>query len=301
MSDSPGAVTMLYTGLNQSGTPRLLSTASIGADGRYDRLPAKDMVQEALWQNLRSATIYTPTPGAATVIIFGSDYLFDGQAYEWRGPFLLLTANSGVEWDLNLDEFDFDKYSHAVLLVHTQRAKETRIFWSQAAAQLRTQLAGNLPPEVTFDGDPVTSWHAWTATWALAGGGALSDKRIYLTYDQHFMIAVPHWADYSARIKFWIRLRVNSDGVAVGWVQRAEYWVESGAFAKVVAMILEPNLQLAIPKLNAAITTALAPINAAGTLTGIYFLPGRSPPAAFPGAVEADTNVRDVTIVFEGV
>ena len=93
------------------------------------------------------------------------------------------------------------------------------------------------------------------------------------------------WADYSATIKLWIRLRINSDGVAVGWVQRAQYWIESGALADVVAAILSPNLKLAVLDINDAITGALATVNQPGTLTDLYFLPGgqrrraRAPPS----------------------
>ncbi len=216
---------------------------------------------------------------------------------------MLLTNNSDSELDLNLSAFGFDKRAEAALLVHTQRAKETRLFWSQAVSPMMTELSANLPDEVDLDGTPSLGWHAFTAKPALSGGGALDGKRIYLTVTQNITVVMPWWwADYSATIKFWIRLRVNSDGLAVGWVQRAQYWIESGALADVVAAILSPNLKLAIPEINDAITGALAAVNQPGTLTDIYFLPGRAKKAGKGKTPSASRDwVNDVTIVFEGV
>ncbi len=302
MGKSAAAVALLFNGLKQSGEARILGTA---LDGRYARLPAEETFENRyeFYRTFRSGTLFKPMPGASTMILFGPTASGTGYSSEWQGDYLLLTNNSGSEWNLNLADFNFDKRTEAVLLVYTQRAKETRIFWSQAAAPILTLLSANLPDEVKLDGDPWLSWNAFTGAGALSGGGSLSAKRIYLTIDQDIAIVLPWWwADYSARIKFWIRLRVNSDGVAVGWVQRVEYWVESGPLAELVGAILSPNLKLAVPKINDAITAALVKVNAAGTLTDIYFLPGKTPAAdnGVTGALSAK-SVNDVTVVFEGV
>ena len=303
MGDSaPSAAVLLFTGVGQSGQARALGTV---LSGRYGRYPAQEMFADGLWIKFRSGTLYAPVPGASTIILFGEPNpgAGSGYAWEWQGPHVLLTNNSDSEWDLDLGDFGFDKRTEAALLVHTQRAKETRLFWSQAVSPMTTQLSANLPDEVELDGPPSLGWHAFTAKPALSGGGALDAKRIYLTVTQNLTVVMPWWwADYSATIKLWIRLRINSDGVAVGWVQRAQYWIESGALADVVAAILSPNLKLAVLDINDAITGALATVNQPGTLTDLYFLPGRTKTAGKGATVVSERSwVNDVTIVFEGV
>jgi hypothetical protein len=302
MGDSaPAAAALLFTGPDQSGQARALGTA---LDGRYDRYPASDMTQDYLYRKFRSGTVYKPADGATTMILFGHETTAGTHyAWEWQGAHAVLTNNTGSEWDLNFAEIDFDQRTESVLVVHTQRAAETRLFWSQAAGPLVNQMSANLPDQIELDGGPRLGWHAFTAKAALSGGGALSAKRIYLTITQDITVVMPWWwANYSAMVKFWIRLRVNSDGVAEGWVQRSEYWIESGAFSEVVEAILSPNLQLLVPQINNAITAALAPINAPGTLTDIYFLPGQTL-RVNTGIASASTRnaLTDVTIVFEGV
>ena len=296
---APAAAALLFTGLNQSGQARAMGTA---LDGRYDRYSTQELAVDGLYRKFRSGTLYKPAEGATTVILFGHEVSLTGYASDWQGPHLLLTNNSGSEWDLNLDEADYDKRAEAVLVVHTQRAVETRVFWSAVVTPIVTQFTASLPDEVVLDGQPQFGWHAFTAKPALSGGGALDAKRIYLTVRQKITVVLDGWADYAAAIQFWIRLRRNSDGQAVGWVQRASYWVESGVFASIIAQIVSPNLKLAVLDINDAITAALAPANLPGTLTDIYFLPGQTP-AAGNGVTGTSSRdwVTDVTIVFEGV
>src|SRR5262249_28324794 len=123
--------------------------------------------------------------------------------------------------------------------------------------------------------------------------------RIYLLIEQNVEIDfTDYWSNYDASFAYWVHLDLTN-GVVTGHVQRWSYWVEAGAFASVIAQILEPNIKLGMSALNSAVNGALGVLS--GNINGIYYLPGNQVAPVATGFWDfhwQDTDA-DVTIVFE--
>lgn len=291
---APAASALVFSGGSQSGEVRAIGTA---VNGRYDRYSYTDLVKEGLYRKFSSATLYAPGAGATVLLLFGDTYSMSLDSYNLVSRHLQLTNNSGAEWDVELSDFDFNDQTDQVLLVHTQRAPETRVSLSQGFQQIWGQVTQSLPPEVELDGDPTFGWAPFIQSQGL------KDKLVYLTVQQSITAVLPwFWSNYAASLEFKLRIRAK-DGNAIGGVATSHYWIERGPMAPVIKAIVDPNLQLLVQEIDVAIDSFLSGINSLGTVTDVYFLPGAQTTLVGAGDVQQAIrqSVNDVTIVFEGV
>jgi hypothetical protein len=299
MGNVPGASAIVFTEPNQhlptfTGEAQLLYTPP---PGRYDRISVSEMGDWKLLWRIQSATTYCPPVGASSLIIF-SDPTPAPQDYQ--GEFIQLTNfNRKFEFDFNLASGGVDNYgdpylyANSVLLVHTQRALEKKLSFSNLVLPLLGQLSQSLPPQVTLAGAPRLSWAPFPV-----GEQYLSSNRIYLSLLQDLTVDFSEfWANYSAAVQFYFDLTV-SGGKLNGHVQRYDTWVEGGLFADVIAAILNPNVKLGVISINSALSN-LAP---GVPVKDVYYLPGSQ--VSWP-IKPGDWNVfegetfNDVTIVLE--
>ena len=300
MPGSPGAVTLLYSGSSQTGDAVACGSAGI-VGARYDRWRHDDMIASGAYDNVRSGTVFAAGSGTSSLILFrGKTYW--GSCF--TGEFIQLTnAHQSAQWDfgvpnewfLNVGSGGLIPDVAAMLVLQTQRKTETRVSLRDTVLPLwNTFTADNLPAEVKLKGEPNLTWTAFPV-----GVSYLSSNSVYLLMEQEIEIDfTDFWSNYAARFAYWIHLHLDG-GAVIAHVQRWYYWVEAGAFASVIAQILEPNVKLGVFSLNTAMAQALSGLPS--NVKGIYYLPGRQLVPIGAGGWDfhwQDTSA-DVTLVFE--
>ena len=294
MGKTPGATAVVFaepkTLPSWSGDALVLGTPP--TPGRYDRYSVNDLASAKMVFRIHGTAVFCPLTGASTLIVFSRPNIaYTPVSYQYE--FIQVTNfDQGTEFDFNLPQ-EF-LASGSLLLVQTKRGLEKKLSFTDLVLPLWNQSLGqNLPSQVTADGSPIFGWDPFPE-----GVQFLDPKHIYLTITQNVTVDFSDfWANYSCGFTYWFELTISSN-ILSGHVARWEAWVEGGAFTNVVMAILQPNVELGVFALNAALANPLPQI----PVKDVYYLPGRQVDWPIgPGdwnVFEGDT-IDDVTIVLE--
>ncbi len=310
-SGSLQALAMIWDQPNQGGPSGSGNCQVVGTGGpniRYDRWDYDALYDVGLASKISSVSLFASLTGATVLILYSyGDYVHSYQnATHFDSDFLLIDNRSGTQFDLNLatrqiGDGNWNNCPTSLIVVHTAQGPEIRLsakqtltpIWNGFIDQQLAQAGG----KVTRDGNPTWTWIAFPKQME-----HLNSNQNYLRVTQKVIVSPPApIADYEAQISYYLRL-VPANGTVGGWVQRWEYWVESGMFSEYVGAVLRPYTILGSEKLNDLLAAGGLPLPPGiSVVTRLYYLPGVQTDATQPGEVQIfqGWSGDDATIVLQ--
>jgi hypothetical protein len=274
----------LFAGTNRTGQSLLVG---VGRGNRYSPIRADQLKNSGLYGTIGSAEIITSALADGNLVFLKND--------DFTGPFAQLTdARSAGDWWWNLT----GHIGSALLIAgNKQGTKETRVsfrdqFFNQWTTFLDNKLAGG---RASREGDPTLTWEVFPASV-----DSLDPNLAYLKIFQPLHIHMPwYWSDYAASMTYHVFLFPTGDGHLRAAGVRWAYWVEGGAKSGQIASELEPQVRDGLGSLQDQINQQFQLLDGLlGTVTDVYYLPGRQPQNTGTGGLTGNT-VDDVTIVIQ--
>lgn len=283
----------VFTGNNQSGAGTLIG---LGNTPRYNKFPNSIMHSQGIHKNLSSATVYKTSKCDATVILFGSPFLFL-QFPDYQGPYMQITNRKNASSELDVNNFStygLNNNATSMLLIGANKGFDIRLsyrdlFLNKWKDIIDNELSGT---EAKRDGNPTLTWEMWPGNISY-----LSSSKCYLKIHQKLDIELHCWPDYDASITYHIHLYLDSGGHLYGYTARWAYWVESGVKAGEIGNQLESQVISGMGKLNTELTNQLSSYSSI-SFKDLYYLPGKQTSSA-PTGVRTGWTTDDVTIVLE--
>ena len=208
------------------------------------------------------ASAYDGTPG--NVYAFAD--------HGWLGNYVSLNMQAGYIswWDYVGDSINDD--IETALIVERDPANETvlslgPLIAPQFASQFDAQAAGT---EVSRVGDP----KIYTTYWP-----GYDPSEIFVSIEQDLHIDVPDWFDYSAQVRYDVKLYRTDAGGIDGYVAWVYTWVEGGIISGTIFDRLEPRMVAGAATLTSALRAQLAAFGGLN-LADLYLLPSTPPTSA---------------------
>jgi hypothetical protein len=273
----------LYSGDNRSGYSMLVG---VGKADRYNPIHAYQLSNAGLYAHIESVELLTTQDAGANLVMLKND--------DFSGPFAQVSdARSGGDWW-------WDVWGHigSVLLIagNKQGKNEIRVsFRDQFLDQWKTFLDNKLQGgRASREGDPTLTWEMFPESISY-----LDPNLAYLKVYQPLHISMPwYWSDYAASMTYHIYLYIDGGRHVRAWGARWAYWVESGAKAGRIGDELGPQVSDGLGTLQDQLNQPLRSLDALGSASDVYYLPGRQLASIGTGGIGGNT-VDDVTIVIE--
>jgi hypothetical protein len=274
-------VGFLFSQDNRQGQSLLVG---VGHGDRYNPIRSDTLHNRGLYANIHSVELDTTVEADGNIVLLQND--------DFSGSFFQMSdaPSQGDEW--------WHTWGHvgSVLLVASskQGSSETRLsfrdqFLNQWDSFLDAKLQGG---RASREGDPTLTWEMFPANVSY-----LDSNLAYLKIYQPLHIHMPwYWSDYAASLTYHIYLYVNGDHHVRVWGARWAYWVEGGLKSGKIADQLEPQVKAGLSALQDQLNQQFAGLDALGTVSDVYYLPGRQTESLGTGALTGNTN-DDITIV----
>jgi hypothetical protein len=278
---SPSATALVATKRDLQGDLRALGTLT---NGRYDRWYQQDMNTETTFdppghwrEHVASARVLAPQQGTSTLLLFAQD---GGDSFTYGAPYLQISNGSAQQLDVNLADKGFvPVYAESGDITSGLGVTSALLVYSGGGSAYAQSFRAVVEPSwsaaissVKSDhfqpgGDLFLSWDAFPLNKP-----PLSPNNIYLSFGQWFVVDPGSWwASYNVEVHFWILIWRNADGSVSGSVKHVYKYVDPGAFHDLVEAIVDPNVELAVIKINDALKAAFSGIS----VKGLYFMPGQ--------------------------
>ena len=214
--------------------------------------------------------------------------LFLFQNDRFFGRYSKLDANAGEAPGLpSLGSFMNDRTSS--VLIYRKSANEVSAALGSIVSASQVTSIISSQKKLSPRGDPIFTWDLFPDG---KDGHPNETGKMYIYIRIPVTVAVPHWFDYDAEIRYWIYLFIDQNGLLHASLEYYGAWVEGGLITDdVLDELMAPD---GIPSSLGQVIDLVGPATDAvnllsGPFSSVYLLPGRD---------EARGNTDDdVTVV----
>jgi hypothetical protein len=221
--------------------------------------------------------------------VAGNFCLFENADFIGRYQNYAVTVPPGidgwVEEDVSYVGNDFNDITSSILLIRRFPDETSPVSIGGLVPQSDITNIVNAQSQVSSAGDATFTWDMWPT-----GGSHPDDPEKRFLY-----VLVPVNIDtqtifgtYSAQIRYWIYLYVDSNGKLQGYVDWYGCWVQGGWITGRVQNSLMQRIPGTIGQVNNLVSKALALANIGGPYRFCYFLPGKN---VFTGSTWDDVTI----------
>lgn len=200
--------------------------------------------------------------------------LFLFQNDRFLGRYLKLDAGGGQNPSLaSLGSFMNDRTSSVLIYRKSPNEISKPIGDLVTPDQITDVIASQ--DDLSPRGDPIITWDMFPDG---KDGHPNETGKMYVYIRIPVTVAVPHWFDYDAEIRFWIYPFVTQDGRVHAQLDYYGAWVEGGAISDdVLDGLMGPDgIVTSLGQVNGLIGPATDLVNLFGPFSGSYLLPGRN-------------------------
>ncbi|HWA95041.1 MAG TPA: hypothetical protein VG844_10620 [Terracidiphilus sp.] len=214
--------------------------------------------------------------------------LFLFQNARFFGRYVGLDANSGQSTSLSsMDSFMNDRTSS--VLIYRKSPNEISSALSSVVSTSTIKNLISSQKKLSPRGEPVLTWDLFPDG---KDGHPNETGKMYIYIRIPVSVAVDHWFDYDAEIRYWIYLYIDQNGQLQASLDYYGAWVEGGLITSHVldGLMAPDGIPSSIDQVRNLLATATSSVNMlSGPFMSVYLLPGRN---------EAKGNTDDdVTVV----
>jgi hypothetical protein len=200
--------------------------------------------------------------------------LFLFQNDRFFGRYAKLDANGGQAPGLpSLGSFMNDRTSS--VLIYRKSANEVSAALGSIISASQVTSIISSQEKLSPRGDPIFTWDLFPDG---KDGHPNETGKMYIHLRIPVTVAVPHWFDYDAEIRYWIYLFIDQNGQLHASLEYYGAWVEGGLITDdVLDELMAPD---GIPSSLGQVTGLIGPatdgVNSlSGPFSSVYLLPGR--------------------------